>query len=243
MKLTYVYHSGFILEGKDFTLLIDYYRDTPDEVVHEKFLNRPGKLYVLASHVHADHFNPEILTWKNKRPDIQYIFSADIRTAYLPGFSGIVYLRKGEVWHDNLVKIKALGSTDAGISFLIDAGGKRIFHAGDLNNWHWQEESTPEEIAEAETNFLNELEIVAQNADSVDLALFPADPRLGENYAKGALQFTGRIRTRQFAPMHFWEKYDKANAIQAGIEEHGSKFIAIHQPGESIELEDDTKLK
>ncbi len=63
MKLTYVYHSGFILEGKDFTLLIDYYRDTPDEVVHEKFLNRPGKLYVLASHVHADHFNPEILTW------------------------------------------------------------------------------------------------------------------------------------------------------------------------------------
>ncbi|MDE6450850.1 MAG: MBL fold metallo-hydrolase [Odoribacter sp.] len=236
MKLIYIYHSGFVIKAEEFSLLIDYYRDTPDKMVHEKLLNDPGKLYVLASHAHADHFNPEILSWKNKRPDIQYIFSEDIRTRQPICFSDTIFLSKGESWCDNLVKIKALGSTDIGISFLIDAGGKRIFHAGDLNNWHWQEESTPEEIAEAETDYLNELETLAQNTAFVDVALFPVDPRLGKDYAKGALQFTEHIRTGLFAPMHFWEKYDKANAIQAYIEKHGSKFIAIHHPGESIEL-------
>ncbi|MEI3154718.1 MAG: hypothetical protein V8S95_06185 [Odoribacter sp.] len=50
------------------------------------------------------------------------------------------------------MRIKAFGSTDIGISFLIDIDNIRIFHAGDLNNWHWEEESTPEEIAGTEKN-------------------------------------------------------------------------------------------
>ena len=75
MELIYIYHSGFVIEGSDFSLLIDYYQDTPDRFVHTKFLNRPGRLYILASHSHPDHFTPEILEWRNVRPDIQYILN------------------------------------------------------------------------------------------------------------------------------------------------------------------------
>ncbi len=28
MKLVYIYHSGFALEGEGFTVIIDYYRDS-----------------------------------------------------------------------------------------------------------------------------------------------------------------------------------------------------------------------
>ena len=28
MRLIYIYHSGFIIESKEFAILIDYYRDT-----------------------------------------------------------------------------------------------------------------------------------------------------------------------------------------------------------------------
>ena len=38
------------------------------------------------------------------------------------------------------VKIKAFGSTDIGISFLVSVDGVDIFHAGDLNWWHWWDE-------------------------------------------------------------------------------------------------------
>lgn len=100
MKLTYIYHSGFAIEGNDFTILIDYYKDThPDPekgYVHSQLLRRPGRLYVLASHSHADHFNPEILNWKEQRPDIQYIFSEDIRAQRMACFHDAAFLEKGK---------------------------------------------------------------------------------------------------------------------------------------------------
>lgn len=146
-------------------------------------------------------------------------------------------MKKGEEWSDGRLRVKAFGSTDIGISFLLDIEDKRIFHAGDLNNWHWEEESTPQEIAEAETRYRNELETLAQDTDYVDLALFPIDPRLGKDYTRGARQFIDRIRTKQFAPMHFWKKYDKANAFGEYVRRQGERFIAIHQMQEETELE------
>ena len=85
MELTYIYHSGFALSGDGFTVIMDYYRDSedgqaqadlnrlmdgtfsnqeagmPEGTVHSELLRRPGKLYVLASHFHPDHFNKEVL--------------------------------------------------------------------------------------------------------------------------------------------------------------------------------------
>lgn len=237
MNLIYIYHSGFIIEGDDFAILTDYYQDTPDNYVHRQFLTRPGRLYVLASHAHPDHFNPEVLQWKTDRPDIRYIFSEDIRDSGQACYHDAIFLKKGEEWSDDLLKVKAFGSTDIGVSFLLDIADKRIFHAGDLNNWHWENESTPEEIHQAETAYLSELETLARETDYVDLALFPVDPRLGDDYTRGARQFISRIHTRRFAPMHFWKKYDKANAFRKDVEDAGGKFIAITRPGQTTELQ------
>ena len=80
MTLDYIYHSGFAIEAEGVTVIIDYYKDSSETehnrgIVHDYLLQRPGKLYVLATHFHPDHFNREILTWKETRPDIRYIFS------------------------------------------------------------------------------------------------------------------------------------------------------------------------
>lgn len=56
------------------------------------------------------------------------------------------------------MKVKAFDSTDEGLSYLVEMDGIRIFHAGDLNNWHWREESTPREIEEAERDFQQVME-------------------------------------------------------------------------------------
>lgn len=240
MKLVYVFHSGFVIEGNDFMCLIDYYRDSKEEkegVVHELLKKQGKKLYVLVSHGHPDHFNPEVLQWKEKVADIRYVFSQDVRKKLKPEErTDIVFLRKGEGWTDGRIQIKAYGSTDIGISFFIQAEGKKIFHAGDLNNWHWREESTVKESEEYEQNFLHELEDIAKEVPALDLVLFPVDPRLGKDYMCGAIQLMDRIQVKWFAPMHFWEKYDKACALGEYAAPKGVRFIAWTHPGETIEF-------
>ena len=158
MELTYIYHSGFALSGDGFTVIMDYYRDSedgqaqadlnrlmdgtfsnqeagmPEGTVHSELLRRPGKLYVLASHFHPDHFNKEVLQWREQRPDIIYIFSKDILRHRRAQKEDAVWLKKGEEYKDETLSVRAFGSTDVGVSFLLQASGKKIFHAGDLNN-------------------------------------------------------------------------------------------------------------
>ena len=39
------------------------------------------------------------------------------------------------------LRIHTLKSTDEGVAFLVRVKEKTFFHAGDLNWWHWEEES------------------------------------------------------------------------------------------------------
>lgn len=240
MKLTYIYHSGYAIEGDDFTIIIDYYKDSSEKpgegIVHKELLKRKGKLYVLCTHSHHDHFNREILKWKWEHPNVIYIFSKDILKARKAKDRDAIYLDKGDTYKDETLFIQAFGSTDLGVSFLIKVDNKTIFHAGDLNNWHWNEESTPEEIQEAENFYENELDTISQKVNHIDLAMFPVDPRLGKDYMKGAEQFISKIKTDIFAPMHFGEEYEKANSFVTYATSKGTKFIPWKHRGESISL-------
>ena len=105
MILDYIYHSGFAIEAEGVTLIIDYYKDSSETelnkgIVHDRLLQRPGKLYVLASHFHPDHFNREVLTWKEQRPDIIYIFSKDILKHHRAQKEDAIYINKGEEYED-----------------------------------------------------------------------------------------------------------------------------------------------
>ncbi|MDH6356941.1 MBL fold metallo-hydrolase [Parabacteroides sp. PF5-9] len=240
MRLVYIFHSGFVLETTHFDLLVDYFMDTTDDpsggFVHKELLHRQKKLYVLSSHFHPDHFNPEVLQWRTEKDDISYIFSRDILRNKRAQPEDAVYLMKGEVYEDDNLSIKAFGSTDVGISFLIQAEGKTVFHAGDLNNWHWKDESTAEEIAIAERDYLKELDLLAKTAPELDVAMFPVDPRLGTDYARGAEQFVDRIRTRLFAPMHFTLNYDQLQGFKQYAESRGSLFFDIKERGQCVEF-------
>ena len=237
MKLTYLYNSGFAIEGERFMVLVDYYKDTDEAFVQQALASYSGRIYVLASHWHPDHFNRQVMQWKQQRADIRYVFSDDIRRKLRwMQFSGVVFLTKGKIWEDDMLHVQAFGSTDVGSSFLIEAEGKRIFHAGDLNNWHWNEESTPKEAQKAEHDFLNELAFLAETTTDLDLALFPIDFRLGKDYMRGAEAFVERFRTKVFAPMHFGEQYDKAQAFEAYAQAAGCRFIGWKSRGETIEF-------
>lgn len=241
MKLNYIYHSGFAIEAEGVTIIVDYYKDSSDEpadrqIVRDELLRRAGKLYVLSTHFHPDHFNPEILSWKTVRPDIRYIFSSDILKRRRADKESAFYLRKGEHYADETLRVDAFGSTDVGCSFLIRLQGVSLFHAGDLNNWHWSEESTEQEVRKANSDFLAEVSAIQAAAPEIDVVLFPVDSRMGKEYMKGAKQFIEQIKTAIFVPMHFGEDYAGGDAFRPLAEEVGCRFVTISHRGEQFDI-------
>ena len=240
MRLVYIYHSGFAIEGDGFSILFDFYRDAlladGSHYVHDHLLKREGPLYVFASHFHPDHFNPEILTWKEEKPDTIYLLSRDILKRRRAKESDARFLRVGDIYQDGLLWVKAFGSTDVGVSFLLRLEGKTIFHAGDLNNWHWPDESTPEEAKDAEGRYLKEVSRLREETDKLDLAMFPVDPRLGSDFDRGARQLVDRLRIAIFVPMHYWEMPDKTKVVEPYVTGKGTHFCLLPSPGASVEF-------
>ena len=227
MKIVYIHHSGFILEDDEFALIIDCCGLKKESA---EFRACAGKhLYVLASHVHSDHFDPRIMSFESVHTN--WILSSDICKKVSPR-EDIHFLSRGDQYQDDRVKIKAFGSTDEGVSFYIEAGGQRLFHAGDLNNWHWKEEETPEDAAKNEKMFLDELALIAKEVPVLDAAMFPVDPRLGKDYTRGAEQFLDSIQVGLFVPMHFWDNSEAARAFKPSAEKRGCRFAEIRSAGD-----------
>ena len=117
MKLDYIYHSGFAIEADGVTVVIDYYKDSSEEVfnkgiVHDYLLEKPGVLYVLCSHFHPDHFNREVLSWKKQRPDIRYIFSKDILKHRRASAEDAIYINKGDTYEDEPKTVTVVGNEE-----------------------------------------------------------------------------------------------------------------------------------
>ncbi len=194
--VTYISNSGFLIETGEYIFLVDYQGDQPS-LVNESLLERGKKLIIMASHGHGDHFSPIILNFAGK-PGVQLLLSDDIRVGVArDGIDYIAPLQRKEIFG---LEIEAYGSTDMGVSFMINIEGKRIFHAGDLNYWHWTDESTYEEIDQARQFFER---VMGEIKGPVDMAFFPVDPRLGSQYDLGADIFVERFSPGIFFPMHF----------------------------------------
>lgn len=84
------------------------------------------------------------------------------------------------------VRVETLTSTDEGVAFLVTADGQTVFHAGDLNWWHWEGEdvSWNTEMALHFQEFTAPL-----RGKHIDLAMLPLDPRLGRDGFRGPRYF------------------------------------------------------
>lgn len=235
MTLTYIYHSGLMLEGVSVILIFDFWRDADNSIVERTLSTTHKRVYFLASHFHQDHFNPEILNLPVPHGEKKVILSRDIYRRRRAGTEGVTaYLRRGESYRDDLITVHAFGSTDSGVSWAVHVEDKDIFHAGDLNNWHWADESTPQEIKKREGDFLAILNDIRKECTAFDLVMFPVDPRLGSDFARGARQWLQYIPTRYFAPMHFPPARERAMTFGAEAERMQTRFLYIQEEGEAI---------
>ena len=274
MTLTYIFHSGFVLETEQSILLFDYWMD-PSGVM-DGVLRSEKPMYVFSSHFHEDHFTKEIFEWKKQKLNITYILSKDIyKHRRASKEDANVWLAKGGTWSDDVISVWALGSTDSGVSWIVETEDKaaikreqsqacldsaereqarpkvkRIFHAGDLNNWYakFLSDDNPDqqrysfEMEEVfnpvahEKQFLGELKDIRKVADSFDVVMFPIDGRVGNGYTLGARQFIERFKVGLFVPMHFTTGFESSWRMKEFTDEKDITFWEINREGETIEI-------
>lgn len=230
LKLIYHYNSGFSVQVGSTLLIFDYWEGegrTLQQVgrITPQFLKAFEQVYVFVSHIHPDHLDPVIYTWEKEVPGIVYIVSSDTPI----GIKGrrIAPLQKKELSRD--ISVKAFQSTDLGVAFLVQAYGMNIFHAGDLNLWHWRQESTLREIEAAETAFYEATEPI--KGEHIDVAMFPVDPRQGLMYDAGANHFILTMKPRVFIPMHWQDRPEVAVDFARRARTPQTEVLALTKPG------------
>ena len=213
MKIQFIYHSCFTVELSGKVLVFDYYGegDLPEYPVD-------SQIYFLNSHGHPDHFSRGILKLKDKYPAAEYILSKDIRLHDDEGGDWIHSVRADARYEIGELKIRTLKSTDIGVAFLVETDGKKIYHAGDLNWWHWQGESKHwnNNMASNYKRSVNQI-----SGETVDVAFIPLDPRLGNAYYWGMKYFLEQVSAKAVFPMHCWGQYEVCKKVKGQPEMEG----------------------
>ena len=226
MTVTYLYHSGFVVEFDDIVLVFDYYKGELPETVRGK------KLYVFSSHYHKDHFQYKVFDWALEY-DATYVLSKDIRTKGPEGRT-VKVKRRQNLSVDEL-QIQTLRSTDEGVAFLVRVKGITLYHAGDLNWWHWEEEG-PEYNEKMKLDY--QAEIGTIEGEHIDLAFVPLDPRLEEAYGWGIDYFMRHTETIRLFPMHLWGGYKTIPRFIADplSEDYRDRIVKIERRQQSFEM-------
>ncbi len=113
--------------------------------------------------------------------------------------------------------MQALGSNDAGVSFLVHYGGKTIFHAGDLKRLELVCQKGQRRTMRAyrrrmREEFRKELEPLL--GVHMDAAFVVMDMRLEERYKNGIDYFLHTMDADAVFPMHLWGRYDHDRNIK-----------------------------
>lgn len=204
MNVTYIHHSSFLIETEACYYLIDYFQGSIPA------LNPRKPVLVLASHKHHDHYQRGVFSTL-KDMGMQYIYavlSRDIPSGARPEDVPCMPVSAGK--HYELPQGQTLltfRSTDLGVAFLIRDGKELFYHAGDLNDWVWAEESA-EDNRQMTIKYREQIDLLAQELDgrTLDAAFVVLDPRQEQDYDRGMLYFLQHIPCDCVYPMHYWEQ-------------------------------------
>ena len=234
MRVTFLAHDGFFIELDTLCLLFDWWKE-PIPPLPDK------PLLVFVSHHHEDHFNPEVFTLADHKADIQFLLGSDLRLTphnlekwRLSPETAAKCRRCGkhDVWEPLPgVTVETFPSTDEGVAWMVTAEGRTIFHAGDLNWWHWAEEDDAWNRNMA-ANFKRYTKPLRDRR--ADLAMLPLDPRLGKDGYLGPQYFLGLMDIRHFLPMHQWNDFDFTDAFLRDLPQFAPITTKIHYNSENF---------
>ncbi|MBQ8507523.1 MAG: MBL fold metallo-hydrolase [Clostridia bacterium] len=237
MRVKFICHSGFFIEGEKNCLLFDYWKGDLPPVPAGK------KLWIFASHHHPDHYDAAIYQYGEKNPNTRYILGADITlnsaNRQKMGVTDEIFARctrvhKNDVIEEDGVTIRAIKSSDMGAAFHVTFEGKAIYHAGDHNLWIWHE---------SELFDRNQIQKFYEEVEKlrglpVDAAFLPLDPRLGDEYWRGFDAFARLFYPQHIFPMHMVDDYSMVQKMKSSpiARPYASRIAAIDRESQEFEI-------
>lgn len=228
MRITYIDHSGFLVETSVCYYLFDYYKGKLP------CLDPCKSIIVFFSHIHYDHYNPEIFNILKtfRMQQIIAVLSEDISPVKCPEEITCIKVVPHQVYKLPCgTVLRTLLSTDIGVAFLLKCPDGTVYHAGDLNDWIWNGVSERDNLQMTgryrhEINFLAKYQRECFGNLPLDIAFIPLDPRQEEYYAEGILYFLEKIHVLNVYPMHFWNRPEIIRQFLAEYPEYKS-FVKI----------------
>ncbi len=227
MLFHYLHHSGVYLETANNIFIFDYDKAVPaghleQGVIDPQQLPKDKSVFVLASHSHHDHFLEQITDWA-KYPNFKIILANDIKA-----YPNCDTVEPNKTYNytdiaNNQVTVQTLNSTDKGVAYLVKADSKAIYHAGDLNWWHWSGE-TDAYNQKMEQDYKSYLAPI--HGQDIDIAFLPVDPRQESDAFLGIEHFWTVTNVALTIPIHLWGKYTKAEELKS---QHPTKNILTYK--------------
>ncbi|MCD8082680.1 MAG: MBL fold metallo-hydrolase [Clostridiales bacterium] len=232
IKVTYLHHSGFLLETDHGQLLFDCWDVELPRLDPEK------DVVVFVSHRHPDHFDPAIWKLAALHPHVFYVLSDDIWQNRVPDEhrGRVEFMDPGSVLElpeCGGMKITAFRSTDEGVAFLVEVDGRVIFHAGDLNDWQWIGEPDPWN-SDVHAAYEKELARIREMGFCPDIAMLVLDGRQEELYSLGIDEFMRTVGAGIVFPMHFWNDFGLIRRFKElpCTEEYRERIAEIREKGQ-----------
>ena len=199
MNITYIHHSCFLVETHRFYYLFDYEKG----LLPRMDVTKP--IFVLSSHGHADHYNGEIfsLLAAAGMQNIQAVLSEDIA---VPAGIRVLQVSAGKKYClEDQLTLTTFQSTDVGVAFLVEDQQACIYHAGDLNDWVWEEESDSYN-KQMTKDYRKQIDLLSKELGhrTLDAAFVVLDPRQEKDYDRGMCYFLENVSAKQVYPMHDW---------------------------------------
>lgn len=234
MKAYYIAHSGFALETEDKVFIFDYVEGELPDVSPKKHW------YVFASHVHGDHFSEKIFQLKQGMDNILFLLSSDIPQEKTEKTlrNHMIFMKPWEKIMVDGMWVETLKSTDEGVAFLLTLpDGQTIYHAGDLNDWIWEEETKEwnEKMEKSYDMILEKLK-----GRHIHFAFVPVDPRLKTHACDGAEHLLERVKVDRIIPMHCWENYGIIDELKEKTKQMGweGTVVKMTERGQKLCLDD-----
>ncbi len=192
----YLFHTGWAVKTSSALMIFDYLVDTgkPEpRSLSDGFVNpneiKDQNVYVFISHGHGDHFDRNVLEWKNVIPNITYVFGWQAQEAEGHHAFGedrvsksIGPLKVKNIFHnfDNIPES----------AFLIEVDGLTIYFSGDHGN-------SPGALNPVYKDNIDYMSQQSKEFDLVLLSVFGSPTYDGELYA------IDKFKPLVMLPMHY----------------------------------------
>ncbi len=228
MKVTFLGHACFLLQGESTVLIDPFITGNPNASVDPGDINAD---LILVTHGHSDHLGDAVTIAKNTGATIVSVFEVasycgqfgvQTHAMHIGGSNrfGPVKVKLTPALHGSGLPredgtMQYLGNP-CGFIFTLD--GKTIYHAGD-------------------TGLFSDMELIGKR-HPIDLALLP----IGDNFTMGpedALEAVKLVKPNVVIPMHYntWPLIAQdPEEFKQDVESETPARIIILQPGESYEL-------